>query len=71
MHSSWGLITHWGRRQIYVTGMGILTVILFIIGILDVSTGKKGLWPSGGLCVFWLFIYVSYPSCIGMIVSAY
>ncbi|KAJ0344333.1 hypothetical protein COL154_010847 [Colletotrichum chrysophilum] len=54
---SWWLITHWGRRQIYVTGMGILTVILFIIGILDVSAGKKGLWPSGGLCVFWLFIY--------------
>ncbi|KAI8160950.1 Maltose permease [Colletotrichum sp. SAR 10_70] len=54
---SWWLITHWGRRQIYVTGMGILTVILFIIGILDVSAGKNGLWPSGGLCVFWLFIY--------------
>ncbi|KAJ5009648.1 Maltose permease [Colletotrichum sp. SAR 10_99] len=54
---SWWLITHWGRRQIYVTGMSILTVILFIIGILDVSAGKKGLWPSGGLCVFWLFIY--------------
>ncbi|KAK1511496.1 general alpha-glucoside permease [Colletotrichum abscissum] len=54
---SWWLITHWGRRAIYVTGIGALTVILFIIGILDVSVGEKGLWPSGGLCVFWLFIY--------------
>ncbi|KAF6812496.1 MFS sugar transporter [Colletotrichum plurivorum] len=54
---SWWLITHWGRRTIYVSGIGLLTVILFIIGILDVSLGERGLWPSGGLCVFWLFIY--------------
>nr|XP_036582141.1 MFS sugar transporter [Colletotrichum truncatum]KAF6790801.1 MFS sugar transporter [Colletotrichum truncatum] len=64
---SWWLISYWGRRQIYVTGMGCLTVILFIIGILDVSAGKKGLWPSGGLCVFWLFIYVSESLTIGPI----
>ncbi|TDZ15325.1 Maltose permease MAL31 [Colletotrichum orbiculare MAFF 240422] len=54
---SWWLISYWGRRTIYVTGIGALTVILFIIGILDVSAGQRGLWPSGGLCVFWLFIY--------------
>jgi SP family general alpha glucoside:H+ symporter-like MFS transporter len=35
----------------------MLTVILFLIGILDVSAGEKGLWPSGGLCIFWLFTY--------------
>lgn len=28
-----------------------------LVGILDVSAGKKGLWPSGGLCVLWLFVY--------------
>lgn len=56
-NSSWWLITHFGRRTIYVTGMGILTVVLLIIGILDVSAGKRGLWPSGGLCVLWLFTY--------------
>ncbi|TDZ13915.1 Maltose permease MAL31 [Colletotrichum spinosum] len=54
---SWWLISYWGCRTIYVTGIGALTVILFIIGILDVSAGQRGLWPSGGLCVFWLFIY--------------
>jgi SP family general alpha glucoside:H+ symporter-like MFS transporter len=56
-NSSWWLITYLGRRTIYVTGMAILTVILFIIAILDVSAGSKGLWPSGGLCVLWLFTY--------------
>lgn len=54
---SWWLISYWGRRAIYVTGMGCLFVILMIIGILDVSAHDKGLWPSGGLCVLWLFIY--------------
>lgn len=38
-------------------GLGLLTVILLILGILDVSAGERGLWPSGGLCVFWLFVY--------------
>ncbi|KAH9885954.1 sugar transporter-like protein [Xylariomycetidae sp. FL2044] len=54
---SWWLITYWGRRPIYVGGMGILTVILIIIGILDVSAGDEALWPQGGLCVFWLLVY--------------
>ncbi|KAK4237895.1 sugar transporter-like protein [Achaetomium macrosporum] len=54
---SWWLISYFGRRTLYVTGMAILTVVLLIIGILDVSAGSRGLWPSGGLCVFWLFTY--------------
>ncbi|CAJ2512054.1 Uu.00g076790.m01.CDS01 [Anthostomella pinea] len=54
---SWWLITYWGRRPLYIGGMGLLSAILLIIGILDVSAGDKGLWPSGGLCVLWLFIY--------------
>ncbi|KAI1501823.1 sugar transporter-like protein [Biscogniauxia marginata] len=54
---SWWLITYWGRRPLYVTGMGALSAILMIIGILDVSAGERGLWPSGGLCVLWLFVY--------------
>ncbi|KAI0602461.1 sugar transporter-like protein [Biscogniauxia sp. FL1348] len=54
---SWWLITYWGRRTLYVTGIGCLSVILLIIGILDVSAGERGLWPSGGLCVLWLFVY--------------
>ncbi|KXX73305.1 Maltose permease MAL31 [Madurella mycetomatis] len=54
---SWWLITYFGRRTIYVTGIAILTVVLLIVGVLDVSAGSRGLWPSGGLCVFWLFTY--------------
>lgn len=55
--SSWWLITWFGRRTIYVTGMALLTVVLMLIGILNVSAGDNALWPSGGLCILWLLIY--------------
>ncbi|KAI0970733.1 general substrate transporter [Xylaria arbuscula] len=54
---SWALITRWGRRTLYVSGMGALSLVLIIVGILNVSAGTRALWPSGGLCVLWLFIY--------------
>ncbi|KAI0479435.1 sugar transporter-like protein [Xylariaceae sp. FL0804] len=54
---SWWLITYWGRRTLYVWGMGSLAVVLFLIGILSVSAGDHALWPSGALCVLWLGIY--------------
>ncbi|KAK4246625.1 sugar transporter-like protein [Corynascus novoguineensis] len=54
---SWWLITYFGRRTLYVSGMAMLATVLLIIGILDVSAGERGLWPSGGLCIFWLFVY--------------
>ncbi|KAK7937451.1 uncharacterized protein PG986_014319 [Apiospora aurea] len=43
----WWLLSYFGRRTIYVTGAGILSAILYIIGILDVSVGEKALWPMG------------------------
>ncbi|KAI1819049.1 sugar transporter [Xylaria intraflava] len=54
---SWFLIARWGRRTLYVGGMGFLSLILIIVGVLDVTAGTRGLWPSGGLCVLWLFVY--------------
>jgi len=40
-------------------GITLLFVILLLIGILDVSAGDNALWPSGALCVLWLFIYAA------------
>lgn len=57
LRRSWVLISRWGRRTIYLGGMGSLSLVLLIIGILSVSTSTSGLWASGGLCVLWLFIY--------------
>ncbi|KAI1323465.1 sugar transporter [Xylariaceae sp. FL0255] len=54
---SWFLIARWGRRTLYVGGLGVMAIILFIIGILSSTTGKSGEYPSGALCVIWLFVY--------------
>lgn len=40
-----------------MSGMGVLSLLLFLVGVLNVSAGQNALWPSGGLCVAWLFVY--------------
>lgn len=55
---SWWLITHFGRRTLYVWGQGILCAVLIIIGILSASSKTQGsLWAQAGFCIFWLFTY--------------
>ncbi|KAJ5371616.1 Major facilitator superfamily domain general substrate transporter [Penicillium concentricum] len=55
---SWWLITGFGRRTLYVYGQGILCSILFLIGILDVSSSANGIkWAQAGLCFAWLLTY--------------
>ncbi|KAI8252239.1 Maltose permease MAL31 [Colletotrichum sp. SAR11_239] len=48
---SWWLITHWGRRQIYVTGMGILTVI-FPLPSVQSHTANPTEWNLRGKAGF-------------------
>ncbi|KAJ5183939.1 hypothetical protein N7492_001555 [Penicillium capsulatum] len=55
---SWWLITHLGRRTLYVWGQGILCTALFLIGIINASTNTRGaMWAQAGLCFCWLFVY--------------
>lgn len=55
---SWWLITHLGRRTLYVSGQGILFFLLVIIGILSAASSSSGaLWAQAGLCIIWLFTY--------------
>lgn len=55
---SWWLISHFGRRTLYVTGQGILCATLMIIGIINSATSaKSAIWVQAGFCIFWLFIY--------------
>jgi SP family general alpha glucoside:H+ symporter-like MFS transporter len=55
---SWWLITHFGRRTLYVTGQGILCATLLIIGIINCSSSAQGaIWAEAGFCIFWLFTY--------------
>lgn len=58
---SWLLLTRFGRRTIYNTGLSMLIVLLLIIGILDCIPGyehKPGLaWAQASLMIFWNFCY--------------
>jgi SP family general alpha glucoside:H+ symporter-like MFS transporter len=56
---SWFLITWFGRRSIFVTGLLMMTTVLFIIGFVALS--PKGdvaaEWAQAVLLVVWVFIY--------------
>lgn len=55
---SWWLVTHFGRRTLYVWGQGILTTTLFVIGIINSATSaESAIWAQAGLCIFWLLVY--------------
>jgi len=55
---SWPLMSYFGRRTIYNSGMLLMTTILFIIGFLDFGRGKSSIvWAQASLMDIWTFIY--------------
>jgi MFS transporter, SP family, general alpha glucoside:H+ symporter len=58
---SWVLLIHFGRRAIYIFGLGCLVVLLFIIGILDCLPHYKQRhslsWAQASLMLIWNFCY--------------
>ncbi|KKY21706.1 putative maltose permease mal31 [Phaeomoniella chlamydospora] len=55
---SWPLMSKFGRRTIYNTGMVFMTTILFIIGFLDIGHRKTGaIWAQATLMDIWTFTY--------------
>ncbi|PIG90018.1 MFS sugar transporter [Aspergillus arachidicola] len=55
---SWVLLTRFGRRQLYVTGVACLTGFLLIIGITAAaSESSSAKWGQAALCLVWLFTY--------------
>jgi MFS family permease len=58
---SWVLITKVGRRRIYNYGLATLTVMIFLIGILDCApnyTNRPGvIWAQSTLMIIWNGIY--------------
>lgn len=55
---SWFLMTRFGRRKIYVSGMAGQTLLLFLIGILSiVPTSSSGtVWGQAALTICWLLV---------------
>jgi SP family general alpha glucoside:H+ symporter-like MFS transporter len=60
---SWVVLSYAGRRTIYTNGLYIMTVLLFIIGILDCApsynTNSSFSWAQASLLDVWTFFYQS------------
>ncbi|KAK7885075.1 hypothetical protein LTR67_010778 [Exophiala xenobiotica] len=56
---SWFLIGTMGRRTIYVGGLGILTVIMFLIGFISLaaSSSKAAMWAQSAFMLVYIFFY--------------
>ncbi|KAH8926173.1 maltose permease [Atractiella rhizophila] len=64
---SWGLITRWGRRTLYIAGLVAMCVVLFIIGGLGFSNSDSAGWASGSLLIA---LNLAYNSTLGPICYA-
>ena len=56
---SWFLITWFGRRQIWLLGLTLMSIVLFIIGFVALSPkdNQPSQWAQAVLLVIWVFIY--------------
>jgi sugar porter (SP) family MFS transporter len=54
---SWWLMQRFGRRVLYILGLSIMTVIMFIVGILDVVPTKGAVWGQTALLLVWNFTF--------------
>ncbi|PMD33014.1 putative maltose permease [Hyaloscypha variabilis F] len=55
---SWPLMSYFGRRTIYNSGMLLMTLLLFIIGFLDFGRHHSGaIWAQATLMDIWTFTY--------------
>ncbi|KAF4634630.1 hypothetical protein G7Y89_g3487 [Cudoniella acicularis] len=54
---SWFLMSHAGRRTLYVHGLAMLTLILLCIGLTSISTAKGASWGIGSLLLVYTFVY--------------
>ncbi|KAK4233172.1 maltose permease [Achaetomium macrosporum] len=54
---SWFVVERFGRRSIFLSGMATLTVILLLIGIMDVVQTSAAKWVQAAVTVIYAFVY--------------
>jgi len=54
---SWFVVNSYGRRKVFVQGMIALTILLFLIGIMDVIPTSGAKWVQSACTVIYAFIY--------------
>ncbi|ETI24469.1 hypothetical protein G647_03838 [Cladophialophora carrionii CBS 160.54] len=71
---SWVFMSFFGRRTIYMYGVGVMAISLFIIGILDCApnyTSRPGIaWAQAGLLDFLTFVFQSTVGPINFVIFA-
>ncbi|KAF8861093.1 maltose permease [Acephala macrosclerotiorum] len=56
---SWFVVNGYGRRKVFLNGLGILTFLLFLIGIMDVVPSGGAKWVQAASTVIYAFVYFS------------
>lgn len=54
---SWFILNSFGRRRTFIIGMAVLTILLFLIGILDVVPSNAANWVQASCTVIYAFVY--------------
>jgi SP family general alpha glucoside:H+ symporter-like MFS transporter len=57
--SSWFLLSYFGRRRLYVVGLTILAILLYVIGFTGIApdSNKGAKWASGSMLLVFALIY--------------
>ncbi|RHZ66733.1 putative MFS alpha-glucoside transporter [Aspergillus thermomutatus] len=55
--TSWFVVERVGRRRIFVGGMAVLTLVLLLIGIMDVVPTGAAKWVQASCTVIYAFVY--------------
>lgn len=68
---SWFLMRYLGRRFLFVTGMALIVVLLFVIGFLDLARPNSGaMWCQAVFVLLWLFVYSASVGPVGWSIPA-
>ncbi|KAE8327277.1 general substrate transporter [Aspergillus sergii] len=54
---SWFLMKEFGRRSMYLSGMGLMSSYHLIIGFLTWKSNNSVVWAQSALCIVWLFTF--------------
>lgn len=67
---SWTLMSYFGRRTLYVGGLFILAIVLFVIGFVSIAPSTPAIsWATGSMLLVYTFIYDSSigPVCFALV----
>ncbi|PKS08091.1 hypothetical protein jhhlp_005366 [Lomentospora prolificans] len=65
---SWFVVNSFGRRKVFLTGMIALTVLLLLIGIMDVVPANGAQWVQAACTVIYAFVYFATIGAMAFVI---